>query len=149
MSVIIFNISGLAMILLLIAKKVEEKRRKPFFISNVISKGDTHIRGLYLRMVHFYSEGKEKTLLLLKRRIPLHSRNSLNKLFSFLREKRERYINEMRDSRLLKKPDGISEFFKNMSDIEKGNGEINDVYEDARQNDSVGLGSQNSEEEVK
>ncbi len=123
------------MILLLVTKKVEEKRRKPFFISNAISKGDTHIRGLYLRVVRFYSEGKEKTLLLLNKRIPLHSRNSLNKLLSFFREKRERYINEMRDSRLLKKPDGISEFFKNMSDIEKGNGEINDVYEDGSQDD--------------
>lgn len=134
-SVIIFNVSGLAMILLLVTKKVEEKRRKPFFISNVISKGDIHIRGLYLRVVRFYSEGKEKALLLLEKRIPLHSKNSLNKLLTFLREKRERYINEMRDSRLLKKPDGISEFFKNMSNIDKGNGEINDVYENSSQDD--------------
>ena len=46
----------------------------------------------------------------------------------------------MRDSKLLKKSDGISEFFKNMSNIEKGNGEIHDNYDD---------GSQNVEEEVK
>lgn len=136
----IFTISGLSIITLIVAKKVEEKRRKPFFISNLISKGDTRIRGPYHRMVRLYSEGKERVLFLFKKRVPLHSRNSLNKFLSFLREKREHYVNEMRDSKLLKKPDGISEFFKNMSSVEKGNGEINDVYED---------GSQNTEEKVK
>ncbi|MDZ4205676.1 MAG: hypothetical protein U1C12_00450, partial [Patescibacteria group bacterium] len=85
-------------------------------------------------------------LFFFKKQIPIHSRNSLNKLLTFLKKKKEQYVVSMRDSRLLKKSDGISEFFKNMSDIEKGNGEIHDVYEDAspndpRQNDPVGLGS--------
>ncbi|PIP61822.1 hypothetical protein COW99_01980, partial [Candidatus Roizmanbacteria bacterium CG22_combo_CG10-13_8_21_14_all_38_20] len=34
----------------------------------------------------------------------------------------------MRDAKLLKKSDGISEFFKNISDIEKGQGEINEAF---------------------
>ena len=63
----------------------------------------------------------------------MHSKNSSNKLLSYLAEKKEKYINNMRDSRLLKKSDGISEFFKNMSSIEKGNGEIHDTYEDGSQ----------------
>ncbi len=136
----IFAISGLSIITLVIAKRLEEKRRKSFFISKAISKGDTHIREFHHRVVHFYSEGKEKISFFCKRQIPIHSRNSLNKLLSFLREKRGRYVNNMRDSRLLKKSDGISEFFKNMSDIEKGNGEIHDSFEDS---------SQNTEEKVK
>jgi len=53
---------------------------------------------------------------------------------SFLKERREQYVNIMRDSRLLKKSDGISEFFKNMSDVEKGNGEIHDTFESGSQN---------------
>ena len=64
----------------------------------------------------------------------MHSRNSLNKTISFLKEKKDRYTDNMRDSRLLKKSDGISEFFKNMSGIEKGNGVIHDVYEEDSQN---------------
>ena len=40
----------------------------------------------------------------------------------------------MRDSRLIKRSDGISEFFKNMSEIEKGNGEIHKDLDDSSQN---------------
>ena len=135
----IFTISGLVMVLLLVAKKLEEKRRRPFFILKAISKGDIHIREFYHHAVRLYSEGKEKALFFFKRRIPIHSRNSLNKLLSFLREKREQYVGNMRNSRLLKKSDGISEFFKNMSNIEKGNGEIHDTYEDSSQDDKKEL----------
>ena len=135
----IFAISGLAIPVLIIAKKLEQKRRKPFLILNLISKGNIHIRKLFHRVVHYYSEGKEKVIFILKRRIPLHSKNSSNKLLSYLVDKKEKYINNMRDSRLLKKPDGISEFFKNMSSIEKGNGEIHDVYEEDSQEDKKEL----------
>ena len=149
MSIIIFNISGLAILLLIITKKMEEKRRKPLFISNAISRGDIHVRKLYHTVIHLYSEMKEKGLFFLKKQIPIHSKNSLNKIFSFLREKRGQYINNMRDSRLLKKPGGMSEFLRNMSDVEKGNGVIHDAYEDTSPNDrSVGRDSQNVEEKV-
>lgn len=135
----IFTISGLSIVTLVVVKRLEEKRKKPFFISEAISKGDIRIREIYHHAVRLYSEGKEKALFLLKRRIPIHSRNSLNKLLSFLKEKREQYAHNMRDSRLLKKPDGISEFFKNMSSVEKGNGEINHTYEDSSQEDKKEL----------
>src|SRR3989344_4343863 len=150
-SVIIFTTSGLAIVLLAAAKQVEKKRGKQFLIFNLISKGDIHIRSLHHKMVRLYSEGKEKALFFFNRQIPIHSRNFLNKSISFLKTKREQYIGNMRDSRLLKKSDGISEFFKNMSETEKGNGEINDVYEDASPNDShrsVRRGSQNTKDKV-
>ncbi len=136
----IFALSGLAIPVLIIAKRLEQKRRKPFFILTMISKSNIHFRNLYHRAVHYYSEGKEKAIFIFKRRIPLHSKNSSNKLLSYLVDKKAKYLNNMRNSRLLKKSDGISEFFKNMSSIEKGNGEIHDVYED---------GSQEVEKEVK
>ncbi|MDP2642020.1 MAG: hypothetical protein Q8P21_01880 [bacterium] len=149
-SVAIFTISGLAIVMLIAAKKLEEKQKRPLFISNMISKGDIRIRDFYHRAIHLYSEGKEKVLFFFKKQISMHSRNSLNKLVSFLKERRRHYISNIRNSRLLKKPDGMSEFFKNMSDIEKGNGEINDVYEDTSPNDrSVGRGSQDDKKEVR
>lgn len=145
-----FAVSGFSIILLLVSKRLEEKRKKTFFISNIISKGDTHIRELYQKVVRLYSEGKETISFFYKKRVPIHSKNSLNKLLIFLRKRREQYIVSMRDSKLLKKPDGISEFFKNMSEIEKGNGEIHDVYDDASPNDrSVGRGSQDDKKELR
>jgi len=135
----IFSISGLAIVSLMVAKKWGEKRRKRFLILDIISKGDIRIRRFYHLTIHFYSEGREYFLFFLKKQISMHSRNSLNKLLAFLRKKRERYVESMRDSRLLKKSDGISEFFKNMSNIEKGNGEIHD---------SIGRDSQDDKKEL-
>ena len=65
----------------------------------------------------------------------MHSKSFLNKLSAFLEKKREEYMNNMRNSRLLKKDEGISEFFKNLSQIEKGNGEIHDVVRPSSQNE--------------
>ena len=134
-SIFIFSLSGLAIVLLITTKKLEEKRKKHFLVLNIISKGDIYIRRLYHRIVYFYSVGKERILFLINKQIPIHSKNTFNKLLFFLKERRKQYIVSMRNSRLLKKSDGISEFFKNMSEIEKGNGEIHDVYEDGSQGD--------------
>ena len=133
-SITIFTISGLAIISLISAKRIEEKREGRLFILELISKGDFHAREVYHRAVGLYSEGKEKLIFIFMKKVPLHSKYSFNKIMAFIVEKRRRYLNHMRDSRLLKKSDGMSEFFKNISDVEKGNGEINDVYEDDFQN---------------
>lgn len=136
----IFVISGLFIIALIATKKWEERRDGSFFILRAISRGDTHIRELHHSTAHLYANGKEKLIFFCNRQIPIHSKNLFNKLNSFLGEKRDQFANNMRDSRLLKKSDGISEFFKNISDVEKGNGQIHDIYEE---------GSQIAEEEVK
>lgn len=124
---------------LLSAKSLERRRKKPFFVLTLISSGDIHVRSLYHKMVHLYSDSKEKGWFLLKKQVPIRGRFLLNKLVSFIKEKREQYVGNMRDSRLLKKPDGISEFFKSMSDVEKGNGEVNEVYPDSSQEDKKEL----------
>ena len=135
----IFAVSGLAILTLVSAKSLERKRRRPFFILAAISKGDENARRLYQRIVGLYSEGKVRARFFLEKQIPIRSRNFFNKILSFIKEKREYYVNNMRDRRLLKKPDGISEFFKNMSDVEKGTGEINDVYAEGSQEDKKEL----------
>lgn len=138
--VIIFIVSGLILITLIVSKKIGEKRKRPLFISILISRSDTLIRDLYHKVVHFYTDSKERFLFLCKRQIPIHSKNYFNKSLAFLKEKRGQYIQNMRDTKFLRKSDGISEFFKSISSVEKGGGEIHDVYED---------GSQNIKEEVK
>lgn len=133
---VLFTVSGLAILALVVTKSLEEKRKRSFFVSRAISRGDANVREFYHRLVHFYSTSKEKGLFFFNKQIPIHSRNFLNKLFSFLKEKQEQYLGNMRDARILKKSDGISEFFKNMSNVEKGNGEINESYESGSSQDA-------------
>src|SRR3989344_3134979 len=114
-SIVIFTISGMIVFLLPLAKRLESKQGKSFLIFRLISKGDFYVREIYHWMMHLYFEGKERSSFLIKRQIPLHSKNFSNKLTVYLREKR-------------------IQFFKNMSNLEKGNGEINDVYYDGSQN---------------
>ena len=130
----IFTVSGFVILLLVTTKRLQQKLKKPFFVFNIISRADTQIRELYQKLVHLYSESKERTSFLIEKQIPIHSKNALNKSISFVKEKRDQYIGNMRDSRLIKRSDGISEFFKNMSEIEKGNGEIHKDLDDSSQN---------------
>ena len=134
----IFAISGLSVLTLLVAKSIERKRKKPLFILSLISKGDIRIREIYHKTLSAYSEGKERAAFFSTKQLPMHSKNLVNKVVVFVKEKRAEYINRMRDSRLIKKPDGISEFFKNMSEVEKG-GEINDVFETGSQDEKKEL----------
>lgn len=125
----IFILSGAALVTLTLTKRIEERRKTGVFLLKLISRGDESVRKLHHKSLHFYSVGKDKVVFFVKKRLPMHSRNSLNKFITKLGEQAEKYMGDIRDSRLLKKSDGISEFFKNMSTVEKGMGEINDPYQ--------------------
>lgn len=129
-SIAIFAISGTALVTLLVAKWLEKKRNKQLFIFRWIARGDERIRDLHHKCLRLYSEGKERVFFFATKQLKLHSKNTFNKLVTFLKEKRTQYENNMRNSRLIKKQDGISEFFKNMSDIKKDNGTIEEPFED-------------------
>lgn len=129
----IFAISGLSLATLLVAKSLERRRKRPLFILSLISKGDMRTRELYHKLVHAYYDGKEKAGFLITKQLPMRLKNFANKSATFIETKRAEYLNRMRDSRLIKKQEGISEFFKNMSEVEKGGGEINDVFESSQE----------------
>ena len=122
-----------------VAKKFEEGRSKQLFVFTWITKIDGLIRDWHHHSLHTYSEGKEKISFFVTKQVKLHSKNTFNKLVTFLKEKREHYENNMRNSRLLKKSDGISEFFKSMSEVEKGNGSIDESLEDSSQDKQKGV----------
>jgi hypothetical protein len=122
----LFILSGLGLTTLLIAKRMEEKRRIKPFILELICKGDAMLRELRHEAILFYSTLREDLEFLFKKQIPMKSRSSLNKCLAMVHERTENYFESLRDSRLLKKSDGISDFFKNMSSVEKGKGEINE-----------------------
>lgn len=117
---IIFAISGICIVILVVTKMKELKHKKAVFPLTLISKGDHHIKEATHLATHHYSEFKENAEFMLKKQLPLHSKNLLNKAEVLVKEKAEKYIGNIRNTKLLKpKNDGISEFFKNMADMEK------------------------------
>ena len=126
---IIFALSGIAIVVLISAKMWQEKRKKAVFLLRGIGRGDEHVRKISQHAVRHYSEAKEKTDFFLKKQLPLHTRNIINKTQTTLKEKSEHYIGNIRGSRFLKKSDGLPEFFKNISEKEN-NGRIDDVLEE-------------------
>lgn len=132
---IIFAVSGVLIIVLLLAKIREMKKQKPLLL-RLISLGDERARVIGHKGAHFYADSKEKADFFLNKQLPLHTKNFLNKSELFVQEQTAKLAESIRDSRLLKKDDGISEFFKSIS--EKENGEIHDTLEDDGSVDSEG-----------
>lgn len=124
----LFILSGAVIVTLTAAKRMEGKRKTNVFLFKFIAKADTHVRELHHKSLHFYSEGKDKFLFVVKKQLPLRLKSHFYKTITFIKGKVMGYTGDMRNSRLLKRSDGISEFFKNISEIEKGAGEINEPY---------------------
>lgn len=115
---IIFAVSGLAIVLIITAKIVEEKfRRKPFLL-RLISRGDERARILSQEMAHGYTDIKERINFFINKQFPLQARNFINKTNSLIKSEAEKRIGDIRGSRFLKKSDGISEYFKSISEKE-------------------------------
>ena len=118
----IFYISGACIALLILAKVLESKRRKSFFFLRLISKGDERFRDISVQATHAYSEYKEKGEFFLSKQLPLHTKNFVNKSETLAKEKFEKYLGDIRNSRFLQpKNEGISDFFKNMKVLEEEN----------------------------
>lgn len=117
--------------LLLLGKRYEEKKRRPFFLMGWISRGDAHARALSHKFARDYAVYKEKGHFFVKKQLPMHTKITVTKLRAKTNESIDRFSQQLRDSRLLKrKSEGISEFLKSIAEVEKGNGEINDSYEE-------------------
>ena len=114
------------MAMIIIAKRIEERKKTKVFFLKLVSEGDELCRKLHHQMVEFYSAGKERAHFMVLNQLPRYSRSSLNKALSRFEENMQKYLNRLRDSRLLKKDEGISDYFKSMSEVEKGMGEINE-----------------------
>ena len=108
------------MVFLVVAKYQGERRRQQLFILEIISNGDMSVRDLSHRAAHSYSEFKNWAEFFLKKQLPMQTKSWFNKSQAFIRSKSDTYLEMIRDSRLLKKSDGISEFFQNTSTTEKG-----------------------------
>ncbi len=122
----LFVSSGAILATLAVAKRIEEKKKRTPLVLKAVSKGDERVREMHQELLHQYSRVKDKSAFWMKKQLPMKTRSLVNKLQAYAKERSEEYLGDVRGSRLLKKPDGISEFFKSISDIEKGGGEINE-----------------------
>ena len=117
---IIFLISGLVITALIGTKIIEGRRKsKPLFL-RMVSLGDERVRVASHKFAHKYSETKEKLNFFFVKQLPLHTKNSINKISTLIKEKTEKHIGNIRGSKFLKKSDGISEYFKSISEKENG-----------------------------
>jgi hypothetical protein len=124
----LFILSALVIVTMLVAKRIEEKKRASVLLLKLVSRGDERARVWYNQALQHYSIGKEKAEILVKKQLPLRTRHLLNKAISYSQELSAKYLGDVRNSRLLKRSDGISEFFKSISEVEKGTGEINETF---------------------
>ncbi|MBX4200226.1 hypothetical protein KW790_02085 [Candidatus Parcubacteria bacterium] len=132
---ILFVISGAVIILLISAKVFEIKKRKSLLFLRLISHGDEHLRELSHQAAREYSEFKEDAEFFISKQLPLHSKNTYNKLVSFLQDKTHKYMGDIRGSKYFpQKSEGISEFFQSLS--EKESGRIDDTLVDPDEIDS-------------
>lgn len=115
---IIFITSGLVVVALIGAKLIEDKlKRKPFLL-RLVSLGDERVRVFTHELAHKYSDVRERVHFAIHKQIPLHTKNILNKTKTAVGEKFVEYVGDIRGSKFLGKNDGISEFFKSISDKE-------------------------------
>ncbi len=131
-SFIIFVLSGVVIILLLLAKSFELRRHRSVWALRMISRADEHIREYSNNLIHKYSFYKEKSEVVIKKQLPLQAKNIANKTEALLREKFEKYVGDIRNTKFLnsRNKEGISEFFKNMKDLEEETAEaIKDMDE--------------------
>jgi hypothetical protein len=124
----LFILSGVALTSLTIAKRIELKGRESSFILRIVSKGDERARDLYHQALHFYTTGKHRVVFVVKKQLPLRAKSYLTKGVLYIKEKGENRFGNIRNSRLISKRDGMKEFFKNISEVEKGAGELHDDF---------------------
>lgn len=122
----LFVVSGGIIATLAVAKRIEEKKKRTPFVLKAVSRGDERVRELHHEALRQYSQAKEKSAFWVKKQLPLKLKSTINKLQAYAKEMSVEYLGDVRGSRMIKKSEGISEFFKNISDIEKGTGEINE-----------------------
>lgn len=129
-SFFVFILAGVAIATLTVAKRFEIKSsaERRIFILRAVSRGDERARDLYHKSLRFYSEGKIKAVFFFKKQLPVRIKIYTNKSVAWFQARFEERFGDVRGSRFIKR-EGISEFFKNISEIEKGKGELHEeVY---------------------
>src|ERR1035437_8020225 len=83
----IFILSGVAIVVIVSAKWWELRKHESVWVLRMISKGDESFKILSHNATHLYSVYREKLEFLIKKQVPLHSKNIVNKTSSLVKQK--------------------------------------------------------------
>jgi len=135
-SFIIFVLSGVAIVFLIVAKTWELRKHKSVWVLRMIGRADEHIREYSHSSIHKYSLYKEKSEIFIKKQLPLQAKNTVNKAEAMIRDKFEKYVGNIRNTKFLssRNKEGISEFFKNMDDLKEETEEAIKDMDEANKN---------------
>jgi hypothetical protein len=125
----IFLISGVGIALLLLTKMREIQKGRTPLLLRIISLGDSRMKDMSHQTAHLYSDTKESLKFFVEKQLPLHTKNTYNKLKATFDEKAAMLMNDVRGHKIFKKDGGISEYFKQMDE------EVEKVEEDHFQNE--------------
>lgn len=128
-TIAIFTVSGVAIAVLILSKKYELRYKKETLVLRLVSRGDERLKELNHKLAEHYLKARDEIERFIKKTVRMRVKLSLNKFTSFIKERMDEYSESLRDTRLLKKSDGLSEFFKSIKEVEKGQGEIVDHIE--------------------
>ncbi|MDP2651268.1 MAG: hypothetical protein Q8O98_01605 [bacterium] len=129
---ITFAVSGGVLALLIIAKRYAKRYKILSYPLKLISHGDERARELVGQLAHLYSESKERLVVYIKKDLPMDIKVIWSKLETWYDEEGRDHLQRIRDTKLLrKKDDGISEFFKSIS--ERDSGRIDEEWEEPKE----------------
>jgi hypothetical protein len=142
---ITFALSGAVIVAIILAKLREDRsKRKPAFL-RLISLGDERARTLSHELAHRYTELKDEADFFINKELPFKTRNFVNRTNQAIKERFDKYVGDIRGSRLMKRPDGLNEFYKSLS--EKENGRIDETMDVSGEPASAPTESELSSEE--
>lgn len=126
-----FALSGLGIAALFAAKRVELRYGRTFLLIRMISRGDERVREWGHGLTALYAREKERAVFLFQKQLPLKARSHWNKLSALARKLGEEYLERIRDAKMLHgKRSGMSEFLGKLNEVEKGNGKIDEPWEE-------------------
>jgi len=139
----VFGVSGVVVAVLIFLKMRELSTGRQSSVLGLISRSDHSFREKSHTFLLRYTDVKERMKFFLEKKLPLHAKNTYNKLRIVVGERIQKYAGNIRNSKFLKKNDGMSEFFKSMSEREKG-GKIDEPLE--HPDDYISRNSENTVE---
>jgi hypothetical protein len=116
----VFGISGVALVVIFFSKLWELKRHKPVPILSLISLGDERVHKISNELSHTYTAWREKAEFFVNKQLPLYTKNYIQKTNTLIKDKVMKYTGDIRGSKLLKKREGISEYFQSLAEKREG-----------------------------
>jgi len=109
---IIFYVSLACIAFLLFTKMREQKTKKQPFLLRIITLGDERIQIFSQKSAHWYADRKDDAIYFFEKQLPIRSKRLWAKTQATAIEKWGILMNDLREMKILKRSEGLSEFFQ-------------------------------------